>query len=222
MSILTPNQRRTVSKRAWGNEHDRPVCPCGNVMGVGVHRKGAKHCVECELEIRAVRRAMRHEQIYEVWHKGATYAEIATQLGVTPAAARGLVRRMRREGWDMPYRPRRGVASRRTMQFEHIYDAWHRGESLREIAEQVGITPSAVGSAIARMRQAGWDMPYRRVVLTQFERALIYDMWHEGELLREIAEQVGVTTTAVVSAITKMRREGWDVPYRCRRRSSDG
>jgi hypothetical protein len=108
MTALTPNQRWAARKRAWENEHDRPVCACGRAMGVGVHRRGARTCGECAREIKAVGAAMRRERIYEAWHRGATLREIADLMGSTQGSIGVTVARMRETGWDMPYRRQRG------------------------------------------------------------------------------------------------------------------
>lgn len=41
-----------------------------------------------------------------MWHDGASLEEIAGRLGTTVGSVGGAMVRMRREGFDLPYRPR--------------------------------------------------------------------------------------------------------------------
>jgi hypothetical protein len=50
---------------------------------------------------------------------------------------------------------------RRQAQRRLTQEMWLRGASLREIALALGTTTNSVGVKIARMRNAGWDMPWR-------------------------------------------------------------
>lgn len=42
-----------------------------------------------------------------------------------------------------------------------IQAMWLAGKTLREIAEALDSTPGSIGVTIVRMRQKGWDVPYR-------------------------------------------------------------
>lgn len=100
------NAARHGDKLKWAHEHDRKRCPCGASIGIGVHRdpRHKGHCSACRLEMDAVRRAWRCQTIYEMWHEGFTLLGIALELGSTPGSINVSINRMRREGWDMPYR----------------------------------------------------------------------------------------------------------------------
>lgn len=45
-------------------------------------------------------------------------------------------------------------------------------------------------------------------------REPIYDMWHEGLRLTEIAAKVGISLGNIKKTVTEMRIDGWDMPYR--------
>lgn len=45
-------------------------------------------------------------------------------------------------------------------------------------------------------------------------RQRIVAMWHEGCTLREIADALGTTPESIGVTVVKLRREGWDLPYR--------
>lgn len=44
---------------------------------------------------------------------------------------------------------------------ERIADLYRQGASVRAIAAAVGSTENSIGVTIVRMRQTGWDLPYR-------------------------------------------------------------
>jgi transposase len=45
---------------------------------------------------------------------------------------------------------------------ERIAELWHQGASTTQIAAEIGTTAGTVRVEIARMREDGWDLPYRR------------------------------------------------------------
>lgn len=57
-------------------------------------------------------------------------------------------------------------------------------------------------------RRDSRDARYRR----------IQDLWAGGYLLTEIADELETTKGTVADAMQRMRREGWDLPYRRRPR----
>lgn len=42
-----------------------------------------------------------------------------------------------------------------------IHRLWHEGLATKDIAVAIGSTPQATAVRIVRMRESGWDMPYR-------------------------------------------------------------
>jgi DNA-directed RNA polymerase specialized sigma24 family protein len=46
--------------------------------------------------------------------------------------------------------------------YPEIQRRWLAGESMREIAEAFGISVTGLGAAMTRLRQAGYELPYRR------------------------------------------------------------
>lgn len=47
------------------------------------------------------------------------------------------------------------------MRLQPVYDLWHAGASLREIAAAIGVTRNTMGRLVSDMRSEGWDMPHR-------------------------------------------------------------
>lgn len=59
-----------------------------------------------------VRRVAKCQRIVALWHDGRTIRQIAAALDTTPGTIGVEITRMRREGWDVPYR-HRGYGSER-------------------------------------------------------------------------------------------------------------
>lgn len=59
----------------------------------------------------------------------------------------------------------------RAMRRERIYELWHRGALLREIAASLGSTVASIGVELVAMRQDGWDVPPRPPGGIRAERA---------------------------------------------------
>lgn len=95
---------RRAQKRAWEREHDTGQCDCGRRLGIGSRHRGYKVCHACHAEMVAVGTAMRRERIFEMWAQGLKQREIAEALGTTRPTISTDMARMRRDGWDLPYR----------------------------------------------------------------------------------------------------------------------
>lgn len=87
-------------KRRWDREHYRGTCPCGN----RTIRPQHGYCGPCSHEMTSVGGAMRRERIHAMWHEGLSLREIAERMGTTLNSIGVTIDRMRRTGWDMPYR----------------------------------------------------------------------------------------------------------------------
>lgn len=82
--------------KAYDRERRADTCPtCG-----GKKVKKSKLCYGCEVEVRRAR--MRIIQV--MWKGGHSHRQIAILLGTTKGTVQATISRMRRDGWDMPYR----------------------------------------------------------------------------------------------------------------------
>lgn len=86
-------------------------CACGNTMTAGTTRNPTQYCADCTYEMRSIARAWRMQALYEVWHAGMSLNEIAAKLGCARGTVGSNLSRMRGEGWDVPCRTGRPVAS---------------------------------------------------------------------------------------------------------------
>jgi hypothetical protein len=101
MSATTPEQRvgkRAEQKRRWDRENNRGECGiCGAVTWNRKTRCG-KHDVQHE-------RAWRFRKaIQDRYLAGMPVAQIAAELGKGQTHVEVEMVRMRRDGWDLPYR----------------------------------------------------------------------------------------------------------------------
>jgi transposase len=50
----------------------------------------------------------------------------------------------------------------RDTRYRFIAERWAAGDSMRQIAALLNSTPKAIGADLHRMREDGWELPYRR------------------------------------------------------------
>jgi transposase len=147
------------------------VCEtCGAPTSYGSNGP-ARHCAAhnpghaISARIQHERALPRRRRVQQLWAEGKTQGEIAEAVGTTEGTISVLMFTMRREGWDLPYRPD-GAARQRAKQAEprrrRVQQLWAEGKTQGEIAEIIGTTPAAIGTIVDRMRRRGWDFPYRR------------------------------------------------------------
>lgn len=132
-----------------------------------------------------------------LYSQGQTVEQIAATFGINPTT---VSRRLRAAGVEM-----RRVGARRQVPDEEILRLRGQGLLWREIAEQVGMTPSGVHSRWRKLRHAGHidPIPARPDETVQLYRA--------GMPIREIAKQTHLSTPTVT---TKLKAAG--VPIRSR------
>lgn len=102
--------------------------------------------------------------------QGLTYRDIGDTLGATTSTIAAILAELREAGVDIPERapgagpdgPTITTIRRR----ERIADLYKRGTPIAGIAERLGTTPGHVKQQIQRMRDEGWDLPYRRRPMT--------------------------------------------------------
>jgi hypothetical protein len=92
--------------RHWKREHPAEArahnyerCACGNQM-----KRDARRCRECYDGEREERVQARRHYIAWHWAAGMTLREIADGLDSTTGSVQVEIHRMRRDGWDLPYR----------------------------------------------------------------------------------------------------------------------
>lgn len=89
-----------AAQRAWdANPVNRGRCTsCGGLRGIGVYSEGT--CMGC---VKAAAEEKR-QQIVRLWREGKSLKEIAAILGYQAKALGPLMVRMRKRGYDLPYR----------------------------------------------------------------------------------------------------------------------
>ena len=96
-----------------------------------------------------------------------------------------------------------------------LIDLHHRGFSHREIAERMeGRTGKAVNMRILHLRRHGVDLAWRQRDWTRQEISRLLYLFHSGENVRIIADEVGRSYSATRTMIKELRRSGVDLPRR--------
>jgi len=137
--------------------------------------------------------------IETMWVEGMTMREIneAVGHGINISAAR-------RRGWNLPYRYCVGV----TPEMRIGRRAEQRRRRYRE-----NLLKCECGQL--RTREADRCMDCRREERDARWR-LIQAWWAEGLSMNAIVKRLGWTRGTLSSQLNRMRKEGWDVPYRHR------
>ena len=94
-----------------------------------------------------------------------------------------------------------------------ILRMWHEGATIREIAEVLGVSFEMVAGEVSMMREAGFDLPYRkrhgwrRSPLSEGEEEGVVRMWEEGRSAEEIGAEFGLEAQAVRNLIARLRHQ---------------
>lgn len=93
------NAGRNEQKRKWDRDHYRGRC---ETCGAWTSRREYKRCpLHADVAIAAEE---RREEIVDRWAAGETMLEIAAALGTTKGSLSVDITRMRKAGYDLPYR----------------------------------------------------------------------------------------------------------------------
>jgi transposase len=94
-------EKRRESRREWNRAHMHAPCPlCGGPMSR--NKAAGDRCAKC----REIAEHARRSCIQDMWLDGHTMSEIADALGTTLESLGVTMVRMRKQGWDLPYRYR--------------------------------------------------------------------------------------------------------------------
>ena len=96
--FCSENCRKRHQERTTG----RGVCAkCG---GPTARKRAYRYCRECRAQLETDRVAARAEQIVAWWAEGRTLSQIGELLGWTQNHAHVEINRLRRAGYDLPFR----------------------------------------------------------------------------------------------------------------------
>ena len=105
-----------------------------------------------------VRLSPRGDRIRRMWERGATIAEIATALDMSPKAVAGRISELRRQGLPVTRRARTNHTRTRRARIARLYS---EGMPLDEIAAELGGTARSIGATVSQLRAQGVDLPRR-------------------------------------------------------------
>lgn len=100
-------------------------------------------------------RSDRDEEILRLSREGLIQREIAELLGISGKTVSSSVRRMRKNGVDVPHVADDRVTARRREKAEQFRRLQEGGMRVSEIARREGITPQAVYASIRKGKEAG-------------------------------------------------------------------
>lgn len=213
-------RRRRRIQRLWAN--GRTQAEIARRLGLDSARVGAEvakmRAAGVKLERRVVGDAQamqrRRDRIAELWAAGASVTEIAAELGISPAAAYGTVKRMRRDGWELELRrePRAHAAPVR----ERIAELWAAGSTIPEIGAEMQRSTSHIASELSWMRrEAGRDIELRHGNgSAAARRDHIAALYRDGQPLAVIATQMDSTVGSIATTLSSMRADGAELPRR--------
>jgi predicted transcriptional regulator len=104
------------------------------------------------------RKAVRRLRIREMWELGASAAEIAAVINTSATAVSQEVSRMRRDGIALPSRQVDREARREALRRKAL-NLRQAGQTNREIAECLGMSPVGVAGLLNELRSAGTEVP---------------------------------------------------------------
>lgn len=91
--------KRGEQKRRW-EVANRGQCACGSRCARGLSR-----CQVCTRRAKREARDQRWREIQRLWGEGLTLEELARATGYSSVASMGAtMKRMREDGWELPYR----------------------------------------------------------------------------------------------------------------------
>lgn len=167
-----------------------------------------KRCDSCERS----RNLDQNERIIELWEKGWKAREIASEVGLSETAVGSRI--------DM-FRRRQGVPVqlhrlRNREAWPTIERMWNKGAHIADIALAVDSTPASVRMMVRTMRRQGINLIARSSAppVNHARREFIVRHWAEGLSTAAIAEELGIAPTSLGCVISKLRKKGYDLPYR--------
>ena len=140
-------------------------------------------------------------EILRLFAAGHSPSEIAESIGATANYVRELLNRTRPGSVKQKYGERIAAARASGKSSEEIAIRLLKGEPVRKISREVGLSYSAVWSI-------GRRVGMRKKTAIKHDRAVaMARRWERGESQRAIARAYGISQMAVSKAIRRVRRE---------------
>jgi transposase len=192
-----------LKARKRGYDGTCRVCG-GRTNGYAGPGKAGVTCASCVVAEGIRNRAA----VVEAWNHGMTVKEIAARFGMGYDQVRGLVQFGRKKG--------DGVSLHRARNRVHwptIEARWLEGATLKEIADELGVSAASVAQMMQTMRQRGIDLPKRFTghSVSDETRAQVVEAYKAGLTYVQIHEQFGVSygtinATAKAAGLPRRRR----------------
>ncbi|SLN36766.1 hypothetical protein AQS8620_01318 [Aquimixticola soesokkakensis] len=146
--------------------------------------------------------ALHDEAVAEMTRAGALCPEIADALGITVRRVQSIRQRLRAAGVDLPYvRGHSGGRPAKTARNSSVERAYLRGDLIRKIARDHGISIAVVGKIIKRAVDAG-RLTRRNAPADQVAEALSqYDPAFRAWLAEQASGGIAVLDVLLACAV---------------------
>jgi transposase len=157
-------------------------------------------------------RAREHrQQIERWWASGASIAEIAERLEVSPTTVNWWLRVLRRDGAELPRRGGKGRPPRPASELRPVLRLHRQGVPPAEIARRLGLSRREIhNQAMALSRRGLWRPSSRRFSAEKLEGVAALAATRAPD--REIADRLDLTLEEVSAHKQALRRRGHHLP----------
>ena len=161
---------------------------------------------------RGVRPVPTAAQLEELWPQGLSYQQMADRLACSVPALSHTIETARKQGANLPYRPKRGVwTDERRAELVRL---WADPDlTVEQIASGLGESAHRVSGLVVKLRAKGYDLPPRIPALWPPEQVEVLEsLWHAGERKDRIAAHFGVSARELQNMVARLRAAGADIP----------
>ena len=95
-----------------------------------------------------------------------------------------------------------------------VISMYREGLTMREIAERIGRTKSAVQKRVYYFRSEGIELEPRQSKWTPEEITTLLFLYQQGAAVVEIVDEIGRSSDAIRTMLKEMRRGNIQIPYR--------
>lgn len=189
--------------------------PPGQVMGfegtpvAGIDAERLKRSRKRSGAAAVAKATEQEEQIIKLYEAGATYNEIAEELGVVPSTVYERIRAMKARGEKLTARRDQQAIEARDAE---ILKLALSGMMWTRIAETLGVTVKVVSHRIKVMRMKGFYIPNKAKLEAEAKNRerdeRVIQLVKEGLALSAIARETGEQKRAVSRRLQRLREEG--------------
>ena len=161
--------------------------------------------------IRKIKEDEINNQILDRLEKDETIKQIAIELGLTVHSVSNRIKKLKSQGiYFSSYKKNRSNKI-----YNEILVRLGKGETLIQIAKELGVSTSSISNKIKKMKEQGIEIPGNQNKKNQndeTDKKIIIGL-AEGKTQTEIAIELNITPQRVSQRIKKMKEKGIEIPY---------